>query len=104
MSECLLVLTTCPEPDAERIARDLVELGLAACVNRQPVRSTFRWQGKIQDEPEMLLSIKTLTARYSDLEMRLKSIHPYDLPEIIAVPVAGGSEPYLSWIRQAVTE
>lgn len=103
MTEYLLVLTTCPEPDAARIARELVESGLAACVNRQTVHSTFRWQGAIQDEPEMLLSIKTLTARYPDLEMRLKSIHPYELPEIIALPVAAGSEAYLSWLTQALT-
>ena len=103
MIECLVVLTTCPEPDAARIARELVESGLAACVSRQTVHSTFRWQGAVQDEPEMLLSIKTLTARYPDLEMRLKSIHPYEVPEIIALPVAAGSEAYLSWLTQAVT-
>jgi len=103
MTECLLVLTTCPEPDAARICRELVESGVAACVSRQPVRSTFRWQGAVQDEPEMLLSIKTLAARYADLESRLKSIHPYEVPEIIALPVAGGSEAYLSWLERAVT-
>lgn len=103
MTECLLVLTTCPEPDAARIARELVETGLAACVSRQPVRSTFRWRGAVQDEPETLLSIKTLAARYADLEMRLKSIHPYEVPEIIALPIAAGSAAYLSWLGQAVT-
>jgi periplasmic divalent cation tolerance protein len=103
-TEPLVVLTACPdEPAASRIARDLVESGLAACVSRVgPVHSTYRWQGAIQDEPEVLLVIKTLTHRYSELEMRLKSIHPYEVPEIIALPVAAGSADYLFWLRGSV--
>ena len=102
-TEALVVLTTCPdEPVAARIARDLVESGLAACVSRVgPVHSTYRWQGAIQDEPEVLLVIKTLTTRYSELEMRLKSLHPYEVPEIIALPLAGGSSDYVAWLRAA---
>ncbi len=67
-----------------------------------PVHSTYRWQGAIQDEPEVLLVIKTITARYPELEMRLKSLHPYQVPEIIALPVAAGSAEYLSWLQAAV--
>jgi len=102
--EPIVILTTCPdEAAASRIARNLVESGLAACVSRVgPVHSTYRWQGAIQDEPEVLLVIKTVSTRYSELEMRLKSLHPYDVPEIIALPVASGSADYLSWLRQAV--
>jgi periplasmic divalent cation tolerance protein len=102
--EPLVVLTTCPDDAvAARIARELVESGLAACVNRVgAVHSTYRWQEAIHDEPEVLLVIKTLSVRYSELEMRLKSLHPYDVPEIIALPVAGGSAEYLAWLGGAV--
>jgi periplasmic divalent cation tolerance protein len=103
--EPIVVLTTCPDDAAAaRIARELVESGLAACVSRVgPIHSTFRWQGAMQDEPEVLLVIKTLTSRYSELEMRLKSLHPYDVPEIIALPVNRGSASYLAWLRGAVS-
>lgn len=99
MSEYIVVLTTCPdEASAARIAGELLESRLAACVSRQPVRSTYRWQGRIEDEPEVLLVIKTLGSRFADLEMRLRSLHPYDVPEIIALPIAAGSAAYLSWL------
>lgn len=102
--EPLVVLTTCPDDTvATRLARDLVEAGLAACVSRVgPLHSTYRWQGAIQDEPEVLLVIKTLSTRYPELEMRLKSLHPYDVPEIIALPVVRGSTEYLAWLGAAV--
>ena len=100
-----MVLTTCPDDTvAARLARDLVEAGLAACVSRVgPLHSTYRWQGAIQDEPEVLLVIKTLSTRYPELEMRLKSLHPYDVPEIIALPVIHGSAEYLAWLGAAVS-
>jgi periplasmic divalent cation tolerance protein len=102
--EPMVILTTCPdEAAASRIARDLVESGLAACVSRVgPVHSTYRWQHAIEDEPEVLLVIKTVSTRYPELEMRLKSIHPYQVPEIIALPVTSSSAEYLSWLRGAV--
>jgi len=104
LPEPIVIFTTCPnEAAASRMARDLVESGLAACVSRVgPVQSTYRWQGAVQDEPEVLLVIKTVTARYPELEMRLKSLHPYEVPEIIALPVAAGSADYLSWLQEAV--
>ena len=100
-AEPIVVLTTCPdEAAAARIARDLVESGLAACVSRVgPVHSTYRWQGAVQDEPEVLLVIKTVIPRYSELEMRLKSLHPYEVPEIIALRVTLGSAEYLGWLQ-----
>ncbi len=103
--EVIVVLSTCPdEATAERIARELVESGLAACVNRvQGVRSTYRWEGRLEDEPEVLLIIKTLATRYQTLEMRLKSLHPGQVPEIIALPVLGGSSDYLAWLRTAAS-
>ncbi len=103
MSEFFVVLTTCPdEPAAARIARELIETGLAACVTRQPVRSTYAWQGHIEDHAEVLLIIKTLASRFVDLERRLKTLHPYEVPEIIALPVVGGSPAYLAWLSAAV--
>nr|PZN81111.1 MAG: divalent-cation tolerance protein CutA [Pseudomonadota bacterium] len=96
----LLVLSTCPdETVASRIARQLVEEKLAACVNRlTPVRSTYSWKGRIEDEPEVLLIIKTTAARYGELELRLKALHPYEVPEIIALPIVRGSGSYLEWL------
>jgi periplasmic divalent cation tolerance protein len=104
-SDAVLVLTACPdEATAGRIARDLVESGVAACVSRvSGVHSTYRWEGRLQDEPEVLLIIKTLAARFETLEMRLKSLHPYAVPEIIALPVVSGSHEYLAWLQTAAT-
>jgi periplasmic divalent cation tolerance protein len=104
-SDAILVLTSCPdEATGARIARDLVESGLAACVSRLPgAHSTYRWEGRLQDEPEVLLIIKTLATRFEALEMRLKSLHPYEVPEIIALPVVSGSYEYLAWLRMAAT-
>jgi periplasmic divalent cation tolerance protein len=103
-SAAIVVFCTCPdEVTAARIARELVESGVAACVNRLPgVRSTFRWEDKTQDEPEVLLLIKTMSDRYGELEQRLVALHPYEVPEIIAVPVSSGAPSYLSWLKQSV--
>lgn len=98
--EHIVVLCTCPdEATAQRIASNLVESELAACVNRMAaVRSTYRWQGRVEDEPEVLLLIKTLAARYSEVEERIKTLHPYEVPEIIALPIVRGSAGYLGWL------
>lgn len=99
MTEGLVVLCTCPDDTtAERIARDLVAGGLAACVNRSSFRSVYRWKGALQEEPEVLLMIKTTSPRYPELEMRLKALHPYEVAEIIALPVIAGSAGYLEWL------
>jgi periplasmic divalent cation tolerance protein len=99
----LLVLCTCPdEAVALDIARVLVKEGLAACVNRlAPVTSIYQWDGKLCEQLEQLLVIKTLPARYEALEMRLKALHPYEIPEIIAIPVVAGSSQYLAWLATA---
>ena len=97
---CQLVLTTCPNRRAaQRIARTLVEERLAACVNIVPVaQSVYCWRGKIESAREFLLIIKSLKRAYAKLEKRLRALHPYELPEVIAVPITNGSRPYLAWI------
>jgi periplasmic divalent cation tolerance protein len=102
MTEGLVVLCTCPDDGtAERIARELVTGGLAACVSRNPVRSTYRWEGALRDEAEVLLVAKTTRERYEALERRLAALHPYEVPEIIALPVLAGSASYLAWLTEA---
>ncbi|MGH8227686.1 MAG: divalent-cation tolerance protein CutA [Steroidobacteraceae bacterium] len=99
MTDGLVVLCTCPDdPAADRIARALVAERLAACVSRTALRSTYRWEDAVHDEPEVLLVIKTTRARLEQLEVRLQALHPYDLPEFLALPVTAGSERYLAWI------
>ena len=102
MTDGLVVLCTSPdEATAERIARELVTGRLAACVSRVgPLRSTYLWQGDLKDEPEVLLVIKTLRGRYEELEMRLRALHPYEVPEIIALPILAGSKQYLAWMHE----
>ena len=96
-----IVLTSCPdEACAERIARTLVEEGLAACVNiLPPMRSIYRWKSKIEDAAEQLLVIKSAVARFPAIRDRLRTLHPYELPEIIAVPIADGLPEYLAWLN-----
>jgi periplasmic divalent cation tolerance protein len=99
----LLVLCTCPgEAVALDIARVVVIEGLAACVNRlAPVQSIYQWDGQLCEESEQLLMIKTTPDRYDALEMRLKALHPYEIPEIIAIPIIAGSDQYLTWLATA---
>lgn len=103
--ERLVLLVTAPEgAPAETLARALVAEGLAACVNRVPgVQSTYRWEGQVRDDRETLLVIKTTAPAYPALERRIRELHPYDVPEVIALPIALGSEPYLSWLDASVT-
>jgi periplasmic divalent cation tolerance protein len=100
----LVVLSTFPDADhATRVAHALVEERLAACVNLvAPVRSIYRWKGAVHDDPELLAIIKTSTDRYPALAARLAALHPYEVPEIIALPLAAGHPPYLSWLAGQV--
>jgi periplasmic divalent cation tolerance protein len=102
MSEAIVVLVTCgSEEEAAKIANSLVEEGLAACVNIiSPVRSFYRWEGKIWDEKEWMLIIKTQKKRFEGLEKKVKSLHSYSIPEIIALPVVEGFAPYLKWLEE----
>ena len=102
MSEFIVVLVTCgSEEEALKIAHSLVESHLAACVNLvSPIRSIYRWEGKIWDEKEWLLIIKTQGKKFDELKTRVKSLHSYAVPEIISLPIVEGSSSYLSWIRE----
>ena len=102
----LLCYCTCPDAaGAERLARTLVEERLAACVNRLPgVASTYRWQGQVTTDHEELLLIKTTAGRFDALKSRLLALHPYELPELIAVPVERGHAAYLDWVRAGVAD
>ena len=102
MSPFIVVLVTCgSEEEGLKIARALVEDGLAACVNLiSPVRSIYRWEGKIFDENEWLLIIKTQRERFGELERKVKSLHSYSVPEIISLPILEGSSSYLDWVKE----
>jgi periplasmic divalent cation tolerance protein len=104
MSEPLVVLLTAgSQEEAERIARALVGEMLAACVNVIPgVTSIYRWQEEIQQDQEWLLVAKSRRDVLDDLVGRVQALHSYDLPEIIALPLAGGSEAYLRWLDEQV--
>jgi periplasmic divalent cation tolerance protein len=89
--------------DAERIARALVEERLAACVNVVPgVLSIYRWKGNVEQEAELILVIKTLGEKVEALNARLVELHPYELPEVVVIPIAGGHAPYLAWLEEQV--
>jgi periplasmic divalent cation tolerance protein len=103
----VIVLTNAPDRAvAEKIARMLVDDTLAACVNiLGACSSVYRWQGKVETADEVPLLIKTRSEIYAEVETAIKRLHPYELPEIVAVPVAQGSAEYLEWINAAtVTE
>ncbi|HCU53820.1 MAG TPA: divalent-cation tolerance protein CutA [Gammaproteobacteria bacterium] len=96
-----IVLTTCPNvAAAEQIGRALVTERLAACVNILPaMHSIYRWKGKIEEASELLLVIKIAQAQYPAVQDRIRALHPYELPEIIAVPIADGHPEYLAWLH-----
>ncbi|HLO62062.1 MAG TPA: divalent-cation tolerance protein CutA [Azonexus sp.] len=98
--ETLLVITNCPDEEtANAIALALVEDKLAACVNILPrVQSVYRWQGSVESATEIPLLIKATANNYAALEAKIQALHPYDVPEIIAVPIARGLPAYLTWV------
>jgi periplasmic divalent cation tolerance protein len=104
MTDVRLVLVTCPQPElAARLARTLVEEGLAACGNLVPgLRSIYRWEGETVDEPEVLLLLKTTAARFEALRERVVALHPYQVPEVISLVVDAGHAPYLAWVAGGV--
>ena len=97
----LLCYCTCPDTaSAQKLADALVGERLAACVNRIPgIASTYRWKDQVVTDHEELLLIKTTAGQFPALKERLLALHPYELPELIAVPVADGHRPYLDWVR-----
>jgi len=100
MTNARVVLTTVGLKEvADKLARELVERRLAACVNIVgPIRSVYRWRDKIENEQEFLLLIKTTAESAAELRTALKSLHPYELPEYVEIAVDGGSEEYLAWL------
>ncbi|HET7268025.1 MAG TPA: divalent-cation tolerance protein CutA [Oleiagrimonas sp.] len=104
MPDTLLALCTCPDDDsAARLARTLVGEHLAACVSRVPgLTSVYAWQGQIEEDTEVLLLIKTTAERFAALRERLLALHPYAVPELIALDIRDGLPAYLEWLQQAV--
>jgi periplasmic divalent cation tolerance protein len=104
LADTLAVLCTCAnEEDALRIANAIVEERLAACVNILPrIRSIYRWKDRIESEQEVLLIIKTTQERFSALCGRMVTLHPYETPEILALPVVDGLQKYLTWLQAQV--
>lgn len=106
MSDILPVITNLPDaPSAEKLTQLLIETRAAACVNQlAPCISTYRWQGKIETATEVPLLIKTTQAAYPRLEKLIRAAHPYELPEIIAVPLTIGLPAYLDWVTTETKE
>jgi len=100
MTDALLVFTTLPGADkAAELAKVLVEERLAACANLLPaIRSIYRWQGKLQDENEVLVLLKTRAEHLERLKLRILELHPYEVPEVLGVRVEAGYQPYLDWL------
>ncbi len=105
MNNIRVALTTCSDSDsAARLATQLIESGLAACVNIvTSVRSIYRWQGKIADDFECLLIIKTTIDRAADLQAAVSELHDYDVPEFIVLPVESEAQSYLDWVVAQTT-
>jgi periplasmic divalent cation tolerance protein len=100
----VIVLTTLPaDQDPLPLARTLVEEQLVACVNvLPPMQSVYRWEGKVEQAMEHQVVMKTTRDRVEALEARLRDLHPYDVPELLVLPVVDGGEPYLKWLAAAV--
>jgi len=97
-----VVLVTAPDAETGAgLGRALVAERLVACVNLVPrVRSIYRWEGQVEEDEEVLLVIKTRADRLAALRERVVALHPYDVPEVVALPVVGGSDAYLDWVRE----
>jgi periplasmic divalent cation tolerance protein len=107
MTDKLVVLVTCRSAkEGERIAHALVQARLAACGNilQSPIRSIYRWKEKIESAREFLLVIKTSRRRFPDLQTVIKRLHSYEVPEIIALPIAAGYQGYLSWLAESIAQ
>ena len=104
MTDARVVFTTAADAaQAEKIARALVERGLAACVNILPkVRSIYRWQGTVEDAAEILLIIKTAAAQFPTVRDAIRELHSYDVPECICLPITDGAPDYLKWLAERV--
>jgi periplasmic divalent cation tolerance protein len=104
MTDFQIVLSTCADrEEAERIAHRLVEQQLAACVNILPgVQSIYRWQGNVESAAEVLMVIKTSAGLVPEVQSTIANLHSYEVPELLVLPVAGGSEAYLGWLKASL--
>jgi periplasmic divalent cation tolerance protein len=104
--EALVVYISAPnEEEAAKIAKILVEERLAGCVNIiKDIRSIYSWQGKLEDEKEVLMIVKTRLELFSALTSKVKELHSYTVPEVIAMPIVDGSEEYIKWLKEATTQ
>lgn len=98
--EIIVVFSTAPQDKSASLARMLIDQRVVACVNVVPVRSYYRWKGEFCDDEEHLLIIKTTKEKAGEVIAAIKTHHPYELPEIIALPVIDGHPPYLEWVHQ----
>jgi periplasmic divalent cation tolerance protein len=103
-SESVVIYCTAPPLEAEKIAKAIVGEKLVACVNIVPVRSVYSWKGEVCDEGEHLLIIKTRSSLIDRLTERIRELHSYEVPEIIAIPIVAGHAPYMEWIQQETLE
>ncbi|NTU52961.1 MAG: divalent-cation tolerance protein CutA [Chlorobiaceae bacterium] len=101
---CMVITTAPNREEAEKMAQGILENRLAACVQLSDIRSFFFWDGEIQQDDEVSLFIKTTTKRYADLESYIREYHPYDVPEIIQLPITAGLPEYLAWLDATTGE
>ncbi|MCP4581674.1 MAG: divalent-cation tolerance protein CutA [candidate division Zixibacteria bacterium] len=102
-NDLIIVFVTCPEDKAENIAETLISEKYAACVNISPVKSVYIWQEKLCKDGEALLIIKSTSSAYPRLEDRIKQIHPYDVPEIVALKADAVQPDYLAWVKSQIS-
>ncbi len=100
----MIMITAANEEEASKISRALDKDKLIACANRFPVNSIYRWQGMVYDEQEVMLVCKTKDELLDKVIARVKKMHSYDIPEIIAIPIVGGSQDYLDWLDESTSE
>jgi periplasmic divalent cation tolerance protein len=98
----IVLVTASSQTEAETIAKTLVQDRLAACVSLLPIRSVYTWQGEVHDDEEWQLIIKTDLNQFESLEAKVRSIHSYEVPEVVALPFVNGSQPYLKWMGEQV--
>ena len=101
MTDYIVVMVTAPAEEAPELAKTIVEERLVACVNIVPgLRSLYWWEGKVEDEPEVLCIMKTRSNLFEPLRDRVRELHSYEVEEIIALPILAGNPPYLDWIKR----
>lgn len=98
----LVLVTASSQSEGEAIAQALLQFKLAACVSLMPIRSLYTWEGEVHNEAEWHLMIKTDLRNFAQLEVKVRELHSYEVPEVIALPLVMGSQPYLNWISEQI--